>query len=143
MPETLTPAEFSPSFDAQAAQRNQQGHLIPRVAPTIPGLLFAEALPTSTTYVDVVAAPGAGKKIRIHALCYSNAEAAAKGVRVRFGASAAMFTVGMPATTGYVALPIPAGGYIEGAANEAFQASLVASTAADTRAMALYTIVDA
>ncbi len=142
MTETFTPAEFSPGFDAQAAVRNGKSQLIPKVCPEGPVLLFADLAPADTTYADVIAAPGAGKKIRLHACCYSNGESLARVMRIRFGTSAARFPLYVAGAAGYVPLPIPAGRYIEGGENEALQASLGASTATLARVTALYTIED-
>lgn len=144
MPETFTPAEFFPGAEGQAAVRGDKSGLIPKVCAAGPALLYAEAAPADTTYVNLVAAPGAGKRIRLHALMYSNGDASTRALRVRFGAGSALFNVGMVATTGVWSAPIPAGRHIEGEANEALQCSLATGTGGvAARAIALYTIEDA
>lgn len=142
MPEVFTPAEYSPGYDSQAASRGDRSGLHPLVRPGGTNLKYGEAAPVSTTFVDVVAAPGAGKKIRLYGLIYANRDGAAKHLQVRFGAGAAMFPVGLATTSGNFAVPFAAGSYLEGGENEALQAGLVTGTAAAdaTKAIALYTI---
>jgi hypothetical protein len=145
MPEIYTPGQFSPGFDAQAASIGDKSGIYPKVSPGGINLAYGEGAPESTTYVDVVAAPGAGKKIRVHALIYANRDGAAKQLQVRFGAGAAKFPMGLATTSGNFAVPFPAGSYLEGGDNEALQAGLVTGTAAAaaTKAIALYTIENA
>lgn len=145
MPETFAPAEFSPGFDAQSATRGDRSGLIPIIRPGGIRLAYADAAPEDTTYVDVVAAPGAGKKIRLYALVYANRHTLASLLRVRFGAGSALFPMGLAPTTGNFAVPFPAGSYIEGGENEALQTSLISGTAGagSTKAIALYTIENA
>lgn len=142
MPEVFTPAQFFPALDSQAATSGDKVGVVPKVCPSGLNLKYAEVAPESNAYVDLVAAPGAGLKIRLYALIYANRDGAAKQLRVRFGANAAMFPMGLATTSGNFAVPFPAGSYVEGAANEALQASLVTGTAAAdaTKAIALYTI---
>jgi hypothetical protein len=112
------------------------GKHVPLVALYGKELLYADALPTSTTYVDLVAAPGTGLRIRIHALYYANNDGALK----RFGAGAARFIASVAASTGFVTIPIPPTGLVLGGANEALQVALVTGTAAAARAVCLYSI---
>jgi hypothetical protein len=116
------------------------GKHVPLVALYGKELLYADALPTSTTYVDLVAAPGTGLRIRIHALYYANNDGALKSMQMRFGAGAARFIASVAASTGFVTIPIPPTGLVLGGANEALQVALVTGTAAAARAVCLYSI---
>lgn len=116
------------------------GKHMPLVALAGKELLYADALAASTTFVDLVAAPGAGLRIRLHALYYVSNDGAAKFLQVRFGAGAARFLAAVAPTSGFADIPIPPTGVVLGGDNEALQVALLSGTATTARAVCLYTI---